>query len=83
MLSRSGGSSEETTALSTVAQSVGYLIAAIGPFVLGLLQGALTSWTTGLVIMLVFALVQFLFCYKLEGLRTEAEARQLTEVERP
>jgi len=81
MLSRSGGSAEETTALSTVAQSVGYLIAAIGPFALGLLQGALNSWTTGLAIMLAFALVQLLFCFKLGGLRTEADAGQLTEVD--
>ncbi len=81
MLSRSGGSAEETTALSTVAQSVGYLIAAIGPFALGLMQGALGSWTAGLVIILGFAVVQLLFCYKLGGLRTEAETHQLIEVD--
>ncbi|MGH3653419.1 CynX/NimT family MFS transporter [Glutamicibacter sp.] len=81
MLSRSGGSAEETTALSTVAQSVGYLIAAIGPFALGLMQGALGSWTAGLVIILGFAVVQLLFCYKLGGLRTEADSHQLIEVD--
>ncbi|MGP5699558.1 MFS transporter [Glutamicibacter arilaitensis] len=81
MLSRSGGSAEETTALSTVAQSVGYLIAAIGPFALGLMQGALGSWTAGLVIILAFAVVQLLFCYKLGGLRTEADSHQLIEVD--
>lgn len=81
MLSRSGGSAEETTALSTVAQSVGYLIAALGPFALGLLQGALGSWTLGLAIVLVFAVVQLVFCFKLGGLRTEADSRQLVEVD--
>ena len=81
MLSRSGGSAEETTALSTVAQSVGYLIAALGPFALGLMQGALGSWTLGLAIVLVFAVVQLVFCFKLGGLRTEADSRQLVEVD--
>ncbi|MEG0214345.1 MFS transporter, partial [Glutamicibacter sp.] len=81
MLSRSGGSAEETTAMSTVAQSVGYLIAAIGPFALGLMQGALGSWTVGLVIILAFAVVQLLFCYKLGGLRTEADSHPLIEVD--
>jgi len=81
MLSRSGGSAEETTALSTVAQSVGYLIAAIGPFALGLMQGALEGWTTGLVIILACAVVQLLFCYKLGGLRLENDSRQLVEVD--
>lgn len=81
MLSRSGGSAEETTALSTVAQSVGYLIAAIGPFALGIMQGALGSWTAGLVIILACAVVQLLFCYKLGGLRQDHESRHLVEVD--
>lgn len=81
MLSRSGGSAAETTALSTVAQSVGYLIAALGPFALGLLQAAMGTWTLGLGIILVFAVVQLVFCYKLGGLRAESEAGQLIEVD--
>lgn len=81
MISRSGKNAEETTALSTAAQSVGYLIAALGPFILGLLQGALNSWTPGLIIVVVFAVIQLLFCYKLGGLRTEADSHQLIEVD--
>ncbi|MHC6177892.1 MFS transporter [Glutamicibacter sp. X7] len=81
MLSRSGETAAETTALSTVAQSVGYLIAAVGPFALGLLQGVLGSWTVGLVIVLVLAVIQLVFCYKLGGLRTDADRRQLIEVD--
>ncbi|GAB3620037.1 MFS transporter [Glutamicibacter endophyticus] len=83
MLSRSGQTAAETTALSTVAQSVGYLIAALGPFALGLLQGVLGSWTVGLVIVLLFAVVQLVFCYKLGGLRTEAAEHVLVEVDGP
>lgn len=81
MISRSGGSAAETTALSTVAQSVGYLLAAIGPFALGLMQGALGSWTAGLVIILGFSVMQLLFCFKLGGLRTETDEHQLIEVD--
>ncbi len=81
MLSRSGSTGAETTALSTVAQSVGYLLAALGPFVLGLLQGALGSWTAGLIIVLGVAVAQLIFCYKLGGLRTESAARKLIEVD--
>jgi CP family cyanate transporter-like MFS transporter len=68
MISRSGESAAETTALSTLAQSVGYLLAAAGPFGLGLLQGALGSWTIPLVILVGVALVQFVLGYRLGGL---------------
>lgn len=68
MISRSGESAAETTALSTLAQSVGYLVAAAGPFGLGLLQGALGSWTVPLVILVGVTLVQFVLGYRLSGL---------------
>lgn len=68
MISRSGESAAETTALSTLAQSVGYLVAAAGPFGLGLLHGALGSWTVPLVILVGVALVQFVLGYRLGGI---------------
>ena len=68
MISRSGESAAETTALSTLAQSVGYLVAAAGPFGLGLLQGVLGSWTVPLVILVGVTLVQFFLGYRLGGI---------------
>ncbi|MCP8998240.1 MFS transporter [Pseudarthrobacter sp. RMG13] len=58
MISRSGTSTAETTALSTLAQSTGYLLATAGPFGAGLLFGATGSWTLPLAILLVIAVVQ-------------------------
>ncbi|MET3812279.1 MFS transporter [Arthrobacter sp. UYEF3] len=55
MISRSGRNSTETTALSTVAQSVGYLLATAGPFGMGLLHSATGSWTLPLVLLLAVA----------------------------
>ncbi|MGJ9404182.1 MFS transporter [Arthrobacter sp. KK5.5] len=67
LISRSGESAEETTALSTVAQSVGYLIAAAGPFGLGLLHAGLGSWTVPLAILVVLSAVQLVLGYRLSG----------------
>jgi CP family cyanate transporter-like MFS transporter len=39
--------------LSTMAQGVGYLIAASGPFVVGALHGLTSSWTVPLLVLLV------------------------------
>lgn len=67
MISRSGNNAAETTALSTLAQSVGYLIAALGPFGLGLLQGVLGSWTVPLVILVGVTLLQIFLGYRISG----------------
>jgi CP family cyanate transporter-like MFS transporter len=58
MISRSGRTTAETTALSTVAQSVGYLLATVGPFGMGLLHSATGAWTLPLVLLLAVALGQ-------------------------
>ncbi|WP_426987443.1 MFS transporter [Pseudarthrobacter sp. Y6] len=58
MISRSGTSTAETTALSTLAQSTGYLLATAGPFGTGLLYGATGSWTLPLALLLGLAVVQ-------------------------
>ncbi|MFE7122213.1 MFS transporter, partial [Streptomyces sp. NPDC057654] len=41
----SGSTPAETTALSTLSQSLGYLVAALGPFAVGLLHSASGGWT--------------------------------------
>lgn len=56
VISRAGRSTAETTALSTVAQSLGYLFAALGPFGVGLLHSATGSWTLPLGLLIVAAL---------------------------
>ena len=56
-----------TTALSTVAQSVGYLIAAAGPFGLGLLHAGLGTWTAPLAILVALSAVQLVLGYRLSG----------------
>ncbi|WP_309080581.1 MFS transporter [Zhihengliuella sp.] len=65
LISRSGETATETTALSTLAQSLGYLVAAIGPFGLGLLQGALGSWTVPLMILIGCTVLQFVLGYRI------------------
>jgi CP family cyanate transporter-like MFS transporter len=58
MIGRSGGTTAETTALSTVAQSVGYLLATLGPFGMGLLHSATGTWTLPLILLLAVAVGQ-------------------------
>lgn len=53
--------SEHASDLSGMAQSVGYLIAAIGPVALGLIHQATGSWTAAFVLTLVAVVPQFAF----------------------
>ena len=48
----------QTGRLSASAQSIGYLIAATGPLVVGLLHEFTGGWTAGLVVLLTLAFVQ-------------------------
>ena len=48
----------DTAALSAMAQSVGYLFAAVGPFVVGLLSEATGSWALPCGLLAALALVQ-------------------------
>ena len=50
--------SEGTAALSGFAQSIGYLIAGTGPFMMGVLYGATGSWTVPLVVLLILVVPQ-------------------------
>ena len=67
MISRSGTSTAETTALSTLAQSSGYLLATAGPFGMGLLHSATGGWSLPLVLLLALALVQIVVSHMITG----------------
>ncbi|MGX5714750.1 MFS transporter [Arthrobacter sp. MAHUQ-56] len=67
MISRSGTSTAETTALSTLAQSSGYLLATAGPFGMGLLHSATGGWTLPLLLLLGLAVVQIVVAHLLTG----------------
>lgn len=67
MISRSGTSTAETTALSTLAQSTGYLLATAGPFGMGLLHSATGGWALPLVLLLGLAAVQIMVAHLLTG----------------
>jgi CP family cyanate transporter-like MFS transporter len=67
MISRSGASTAETTALSTLAQSTGYLLATTGPFGMGLLHSATGGWTLPLALLLGLALVQIVVAHLITG----------------
>jgi CP family cyanate transporter-like MFS transporter len=79
MISRSGRTTAETTALSTVAQSAGYLLATLGPFGMGLLHSATNSWTLPLALLLAVALGQIAVGHLLTAKRKE----QRPTVQRP
>lgn len=50
--------SEGTAALSAFAQSIGYLVAGIGPLMMGALYGATGGWTVPLVVLVVLVVPQ-------------------------
>jgi len=51
---------QHTSQLSGMAQSVGYLLAAIGPVLFGALRDATHTWTMPLIIMMVTCIVLFI-----------------------
>ncbi|WP_051166330.1 CynX/NimT family MFS transporter [Amycolatopsis orientalis] len=51
----------ETARLSGMAQGFGYLLAAVGPFVFGLLHDATGSWTVSLIVLLAVMVTQMVF----------------------
>ncbi len=50
--------SEGTAALSGFAQSIGYLLAGVGPLMMGVLYGVTGGWTVPLVVLLVLVIPQ-------------------------
>lgn len=56
-----GGSVASTEGLSTMAQSVGYALAAIFPLAVGALHGATGSWTLPLILLMALLVPQLAF----------------------
>lgn len=65
VISKSGRTTADATAMSTVAQSVGYLVATLGPFGLGVAHSLIGSWTLPLVLLVAVALVQVIVAWLL------------------
>ncbi len=78
IISRSGGSTAETTALSTIAQSLGYLIAAIGPFGMGLLHSATGGWVLPMSLLSIVAVALMVTCHLLTSKRTATKTAPRT-----
>lgn len=55
--------SEGSISLSGFGQSVGYLIAAIGPFLIGYLYDATGNWNSGIVALIIMSILIFVFGY--------------------
>ncbi|GED00208.1 hypothetical protein KVA01_23620 [Kocuria varians] len=51
----------QAAALSSMAQSLGYVLAALGPVVIGLVKDAMGSWTLPLVLLAGVAVAQGVF----------------------
>ncbi|MFH8476954.1 hypothetical protein [Streptomyces sp. NPDC018000] len=58
VIGNSGSSPAETTALSSLSQCLGYMVAALGPFAVGLLRSASGGWTLPMAALLVTAATQ-------------------------
>jgi CP family cyanate transporter-like MFS transporter len=58
LISLRSATPERTEALSTMTQSVGYLLSAAGPLAFGMLHGVLDSWTLSFVLVIVVLLTQ-------------------------
>ncbi|WP_399087330.1 MFS transporter [Streptomyces sp. BBFR2] len=60
LIGTSGRSARETAALSSFAQSTGYLLASAGPFGVGLLRSATGGWSAPLTLLLTLGVLQLL-----------------------
>jgi MFS transporter, CP family, cyanate transporter len=75
---------EGTAALSAFTQSTGYLIAVIGPFMIGVVHSATGGWTVPLVLLLVLALPLFaLAAYVSRPVMVEDQLRSGDPVNEP
>ncbi len=52
------GDAAQSSALSGMAQSIGYLIAASGPILIGMLRDATSQWRSALIVLAVVAVIQ-------------------------
>lgn len=65
VISRSGSTTAEATAMSTLAQSVGYLVGTLGPFGMGLAHTLSGGWTLPLMLLVGVAAVQVVLAWLL------------------
>ncbi|WP_104086443.1 MFS transporter [Arthrobacter sp. GMC3] len=73
VISRSGSTTADATAMSTLAQSVGYLLGTLGPFGMGLAHSLSGGWTVPLILLVAVAAVQLLLAWLLTAThRTQA-----------
>ncbi|RFS84563.1 MFS transporter [Actinomadura spongiicola] len=56
-------SAADTATLSAMAQSVGYLLAALGPFTVGVLRDVTGSWSTPILLLVAICVVQSALSY--------------------
>lgn len=69
VISRSGSTTADATAMSTVAQSVGYLLGTMGPFGMGLVHSLSGGWTVPLMLLVAVAAVQLVVAWLLTATR--------------
>lgn len=58
LIVRRGGDVAHTEALSTMSQSIGYVLGALGPLAVGAIHGATGSWTPSLIVLLALVVPQ-------------------------
>lgn len=72
VISKSGSTTAEATSMSTVAQSVGYLVGTMGPFGMGLAHTLSGGWTLPLTLLVAVAAVQVVLAWLLTASRPAA-----------
>ena len=65
VISKSGSTTAEATSMSTVAQSVGYLLGTMGPFGMGLAHTLSGGWTLPLALLVAVAAIQVVLAWLL------------------
>nr|WP_240630389.1 MFS transporter [Specibacter cremeus] len=82
VISRSGTTTADATAMSTLAQSVGYFFGTLGPFGLGLAHSASGGWTLPLVLLVAIAAIQVVLAWLLTAVRKHVAAEPRAEEQR-
>lgn len=75
VISKSGSTTSEATAMSTAAQSVGYLIGTMGPFGLGLAHSLSGGWTLPLILLVAVASAQVVLAWLLTSTKRDGASR--------
>ncbi|AIY01860.1 major facilitator transporter [Arthrobacter sp. PAMC 25486] len=75
VISKSGSTTADATAMSTVAQSVGYLLGTMGPFGLGLAHSLSGGWTLPLILLVGVAAAQVVLAWLLTATKRDGVSR--------